>query len=555
MSNIFYNINCRSSIPESSQKPSTSKTLGRPRGHPIKALTQSKKDLNLSEEDSDDSTEITGKKTKINNFSSLKKVKSQESFNNSSNVRQNHVENNNIQQTLSNPSHRNWSFEPHKYDQNVKENAVASLAENHQQQSNSILGVSDRISKEKQKFFRFSVFNIERKSKFEMKNTKKLLKQRNDDNATNEQANLSSKSSGQDKYAFTSNSDSSCDTNKIKHNKFKNNSSNNSNNNSRQPLKISTSKKLNNNNNSSNLKGLETPHISSDEESQSSCCSSDNESSSASSTSSDSSSDSDDSSLNRESNPTPFNIGSSNQSFKTDTISTMNVFACINSRELLNSSKKSNCWSSLPFVENQKLDTLHKLQNASSSRSFGFSSSSTTIGNDIWGFAAEAKKTTNVFNTGSETKSSEDTYSDHRINIVKPNSSSSNIHPQNLSAALRKRLLRNPNEYFVKSRRTTTLMNNNFIASSDEEANPLSPSKLFKKAVTYKKFDIFSNKCLLMGANHGQNDAKNLNTSYEMDNSNQSTIKCSQSPYKDNNQFDLGKNSKESYNIPLKKNI
>ncbi|CAH1719427.1 unnamed protein product [Chironomus riparius] len=279
-----------------------------------------------------------------------------------------------------------------------------------------------------------------------------------------------------------------------------------------------------------------------DEESQSSCCSSDNESSSASSSSSDSSSDSDDSSLNKELNPSPF-IGS-NQSFKTDTISTMNVFACINSRELLNSSKKSNCWSSLPFVENQKLDTLHTLKNTSSSRFFGFSSSSTTIGNDIWGFAAEAKKTTiKVFNTGSETRSSEDTYSDYKNNIVKTNSSSSNIHPQNtLSAALRKRLLRNPNEYFVKSRRTTTLMNNNFIASSDEEANPLSPSKLFKKAVTYKKFDILSNKCLLMGANHGQNDAKNLNTSYEMDNSNQSTNKCSQSPYKsDNNQFDLDK--------------
>lgn len=535
---------CRSSLPESAQKTSTSKPLGRPRGHPIKALTQSKKDLNLSEEESDDSTEITGKKSKITNLSSIKKAKSQESFNNSSNVRQNHVENNNIQQSLSNASHRNWPFEPHKYDQNVKENAVTSLAENHQQQSSSILGVSDRISKEKQKFFRFSVFNIERKSKFEMKSSKKLLKQRYDDNAPNEQTILSSKSSGQDKYAFTSNSDSSCDS-KIKRNKIKNYSKNNS---RQPPLKISTTKKLNNN--TSNLvKGHQTSHISSDEESQSSCCSSDNESSSASSSSSDSSSDSDDSSLNKESNPMPF-IGS-NQSFKTDTISTMNVFACINSRELLNSSKKSNCWSSLPFVENQKLDTLHKLQNASSSRSFGFSSS-TTIGNDSWGFAAEAKKTINVFNTGSETRrSSEDTYSDYKNNIVRPNSSSSNIHPQNkISAALRKRLLRNPNEYFVKSRRSTTLMNNNFIASSDEEANPLSPSKLFKKAVTYKKFDILSNKCLLMGANHGQNDAKNLNTSYEMDNSNQSTIKCSQSPYKDNNQFDLGKNSKESYNIP-----
>ncbi|XP_070493159.1 histone acetyltransferase KAT6A isoform X2 [Chironomus tepperi] len=51
----------KSSLPESGQKPSTSKTLGRPRAHPIKALTQSKKDLNLSEEESDDSTEITDK--------------------------------------------------------------------------------------------------------------------------------------------------------------------------------------------------------------------------------------------------------------------------------------------------------------------------------------------------------------------------------------------------------------------------------------------------------------------------------------------------------------
>ena len=110
--------------------------MGRPRVHPIKALTQSKKELDLSDEESDiESTEITGKKSKINNLSSIKKAKSQETLNNSSNVRQNNVDNN-IQHSSNYALHKNWPFEPHKYDQNVKENAVASLAENHQQQSN-----------------------------------------------------------------------------------------------------------------------------------------------------------------------------------------------------------------------------------------------------------------------------------------------------------------------------------------------------------------------------------------------------------------------------------
>lgn len=513
--------------------------------------------MELSEDESDaDDNELSGnKKSKFNNLNLMrKKVKSRDTLlkNNSSNLRQN----SNADSSVKNSSNHtnmyktNWPVvEPNNTcDPIVKENAVASLAENHQQQSNSsILGVSDRISKEKQKFFRFSVFNIERKSKFDEKNSKKrLLKQHHDDKIKPPTKSLSEED---DKYAFTSNSDSSCDNTKIKR-KFKPNSITNNSNNKNNSKNITQSSSklttrtydtLRTNAKSNNIY---TPHISSDDEDSSCCSSGENESSSASSSSSESTSSSTDdgSSLNNQqhSNLLPsYQVDSNQTSLKTDAINTMNVFACINSREFLNTDKKSNCWASLPFVENQRLESFHskKQQNQPSSRSFGFSS---TLGNDVWGFAAVAQKPVNVFNSNIIETTKVKSVDNYKLSNDKNLNSS-------LSTTLRKPFLRHPNEYFVKSRRKTTLMNNNVIASSDEEATPLSPSKLFKKAVTYKKFDIFSNKCLLMGANnHGQNDDKILNTSYEMDNSNQSTIKCSQSPYKDNNQFDLGKNSNES---------
>lgn len=496
-------------------------------------MIQPKKNLELSDDGSDaDDNDTTGKKSKLISLNRRKNSKKQETIKNSSNLRQSHIDN----QSSNISSFKSWSAaEPQKSDQKVKDNAsIASSADiNQQQQNSSFLGVSDRISKEKQKFFRFSVFNIERKSKFDEKKTKRKLG-KNSSNVATDQAKSSSKPSGQDKYEFTSNSDSSCDT-KIKH-KSRNNSIGKFDRPQHKNLPASLSKKP-----YGARKNRKEAVTSTDEESQSSCCSSDNETSSVSSTSTDSTSSSTDASSSHQQDLAMSSYVGSSQSFKTDTINTMNVFACINSREFLNSEKKSNCWSSLPFAENQKLDTFQKQKQTPMSRSFGFSS---TLGSDIWGFAAVAQKPVNVFDSASETK----TISEYCCSTSDNASSSLNSFHNNkhsLPSTLRKRLLKHPNEYFVKSRRSTTLMNNNVINSSDEEATTLSPSKLFKKAVTYKKFDTFSSKCLLMGAN-GQNEAKILNTSYEMDNSNQSTNKCSQSPYTDNNQFDLGKNSNES---------
>jgi hypothetical protein len=438
-----------------------------------------------------------------------------------------------------------------------------SMLLEHQQQnvnsnSNS-LGASDRISKEKQKFFRFSIFNSDRKSRDAKSSHKNDLKSTSS-SSSKASPNLSSSANGHDKYEFVSSSDSETEKNR-KCNDSKKKSSVGGNEKSSQKL-LKSSAKSKNASNLNNIKLKSKLFVASSDEnnSNSSCCSSDDDDdSSCESTSSfsETSSDENQSTANemRASNLNKIQKSNKYSDNRTEAINTLNVFACINSRDLDSSLKQSNCWT-VPFVNNNEKQTelLFRKNVGSESSPFGTSSKAK---NEVWGFAAEAKKECNIFNAENNSCS----YS--KNDLRKPFTSlpdsiklsdraktcvDANFDMNRKVANTRKHLL--ANEYFARNRRKTTLMHNNAIRSSDDELkNDLSPSKMFQKAVNYKRFDknaAIAKKLDTNVQNNGEQNALHNNVPYESDHdiepiANESTIKHSQSPYNNNNHNDLGK--------------
>lgn len=333
----------------------------------------------------------------------------------------------------------------------------SKLAETLRQQQHHLLGESDRMSKEKQKFFRFSAFNSERRSK---------------------------QPAGEpiDKYKFVSSSSDSepiCDKSSLL-----------------------SRKKSNNNNtllsNKNNLVGSRKGgklRKSSD----SSCCSSDDDSSGSSS--SDSSSSSDDSKSNSSNSSSSFTSGGHTvkkfeELNKAETlINTKNVFAYINSRELNSNVQlpvlnKSYCWTSLPFLQ-MNSGSATPFQNPTSSFQGSFGQpSSQKLESDVWGFAAEAKKPLNIFTASdSENRQNHSQTDDSDCDV--PLSQRRKRHKAHKNRQRHKATVpaRYNNSEFFKSTRKTTLLKNNMIMSSDDEAQ-LSPSKMVQKAINYKKYDL-----------------------------------------------------------------
>lgn len=533
------------------------KSTVRSRVHPVKALSNK---IQSDENDEDDANDVADSDTNENveNFGkksiffykndNIIKHKKEVIVTKSSGTRQkkmvrNCINENQFSKAIAMPITHHQKLN----EDSVKETSNSSAAE-HQQQNINPLSVSDRMSKEKQKFFRFSVFNSERKSKF-LKNTK-LSK--NDIRSANDEflkSHSSTKLDENDKYAFVSSSDSEndqkkdCDNKKSKvERKIKNIEWP-----AKEKYKLKEKSKIKEKNES------KKSNLTSEDETLSTCCSSDEEesvstSASITSSSSGTSTSSDDSSSTGNTCNSSRKKNAIRLTDKTDAINTMNVFACINSRDLENSKKKSNCWTALPFIKNQQSDSLFKVKSFVKSKSFGLNPK---VNNEIWGFAAEAKKDVNIF-------SSDSLVLNNSCTLKKSSSKFSKKFPEDVlslaSSKIRGHML--ANEYFATNRRTTTLMNNNSILSSDDEAKQLSPSKMFKKAVNYKKFDNnkLYNKKLIMDPNindakSGQFDHKPVKVHCEVDkepNSNESTIKHSQSPYNHNNQFDMGKNYTES---------
>ncbi|CAO1407928.1 unnamed protein product [Diamesa tonsa] len=359
----------------------------------------------------------------------------------------------------------------------------------HQQQPHNqqqYLGVSDRMSKEKQKFFRFSVFNSERKAKVASSSSKSK------NSISNTNSNL-----------LNSSSQGSSREIKVKNRKEK-----------AMRSKANTSNTQNKQHNSS--------------EDESTCCSSEGESDASSSDSDSTSSDSSSSSSGSKSSSTANSSYSSeheNNSKKMDAlnraesiINNKNVFAYINSRELSQSSSqgRSNCWTSLPlFKDNQsssQSDSLFKKQRSTLQKSFG---AGTKNENEVWGFAAEAKKSVNIFTNSDSERGSQrpnnmsEIESDCEMSLLSLRSAStlSKNHRRNAGDA-GSSLSKAAHEYQFMKRRTTTLCKNNTIMSSEDDTKELSPSKMVKKAVNYKKFDnnALNNQKLIMDHNSNGED-------------------------------------------------
>lgn len=458
--------------------------------------------------------------------------------------------------------------------------AFQSSAERQQQNppSTSSLGVSDRMSKEKQKFFRFSVFNSERKSK--SVDGKKPPK--GSQNSNKSKANHKHLSNGigdasggtYDKYKFVSSSDSENEREIICDKIIKARG---------RPLGKKTlaaraaaaeaiqAKARTKLKTKDKEKSNKQQHLTSD----SSCCSSDGGESGSSSDSSTSSSGSSSSSSgsstsNNSSCSTPAedsNAAKASLANKAESINTMNVFACINSRELSSQTKRPPyCWTSMPSVISE---SLFKKQ-STKTKSFG---SSGRNENEVWGFAAEAKKSLNIFtNSDSESRTHQTNFSgtesDCRMSMLSMGSASFARHRPSRGvrdsvstrlnhqlpslAAFSRNNSKIASDYLLSNRRTTSLMRNNAIMSSDDDAaKELSPSKMFQKAVSYKKFDnnTLNNKKLIMdtslnGAKYGcdERPVKEPSKPVGLIESSESA-KQSQPPYNNNsnNQSDLGK--------------
>ncbi|CAO1398382.1 unnamed protein product [Diamesa hyperborea] len=353
----------------------------------------------------------------------------------------------------------------------------------HQQQPHNqqqYLGVSDRMSKEKQKFFRFSVFNSERKTKVASSSSKSK------NSISNTNSNL-----------LNSSSQGSSREIKVKNRKEK-----------AMRSKANTSNTQNKQQNSS--------------EDESTCCSSEGESDASSSDSDSTSSDSSSSSSGSKSSSTANSSYSSeheNNSKKMDAlnraesiINNKNVFAYINSRELSQSSSqgRSNCWTSLPlFKDNQsssQSDSLFKKQRSTLQKSFG---AGTKNENEVWGFAAEAKKSVNIFTNSDSERGSQrpnnmsEIESDCEMSLLSLRSASTLSKNHRRKGDAGSSLSKAAHEYQFMKRRTTTLCKNNTIMSSDDDTKELSPSKMVKKAVNYKKFDnnALNNQKLIMDHN------------------------------------------------------
>lgn len=632
-----------------SPKTGTGNPVGRPRIHPIKTpISQTPKPLKLAStvtkplaaysDESDnnvDDQDVPGKKSKINpktnqkflnntqssrnnKYNNIMLIKNEQIVSNSSSLKQlknqlNHLDSSiNSKPLLSIPppvTHQFSSVTP-------SSTLHPSAAERQQQNTSTALGVSDRMSKEKQKFFRFSVFNSERKSKIGSNNTKQAMSNLNNNNNSNNNNNNGHKivngindamsitsSSAYDKYKFVSSSDSEneqsakiiCDskTNKVKGRLSTaaalmgslKKSSGGGKTKILQANSVRDAKpKSNKAKEKGKLKLLSAKRHSSDDDS--SCCSSDDDETESSSDTSSSSSDSSTSSTGSSSS---VNSSSSNdkgmsknatkpssQTNKTESINTMNVFACINSRELANQANRPFCWTSMPFSKGQQTESLFKRKSSTFSKSFG--TSSTRAENEVWGFAAEAKKTINIFtNSDNESRTQHmsnfsGTESDCQMSLLSLGSSSARVSSRLSRSnrdAVSSRYQFNPhmslvggnlrknnnaklaNDYMFANRRTMTLMRNNTIMNSDDDdgRKQLSPSKMVRKAVNYKKFDnnTLNNKKLIMDTslNGGFNDRvvkEPSATTTALPGTLEST-KHSQPPYNNNtiNPSDMGK--------------
>lgn len=189
----------------------------------------------------------------------------------------------------------------------------------------------------------------------------------------------------------------------------------------------------------------------------------------------------------------------------------------------------------MPFSGSQQSDSssLFKTQPANFYNPFGLASRNEC--DNTWGFAAEAKKAVNIFNSNSDSEKSRKTKSNKQ--------STSALNKSSSMLAVTNKLSKHKlaNEYFAINRRTTTLMRNNTIMSSDDDAKHLSPSKMFRKAVNYKKFDNhkLNNKKLIMDPN--ASDGLGADNPVKADSNLKNEL--SQSPYHNskNNHLELGK--------------
>lgn len=584
--------------------------VGRPRIHPIKTPTSRPPKIPLTmppgplsdESDENDELDVPGKKSKTNprnnqkslnskptnknsNYNNIMLIKNEQIVSNSSSLKQlkaqYHLASSLNSKALTPVTHQQLMLD---------EASITSAADRQQQNPSSTtttstpLGVSDRMSKEKQKFFRFSVFNSERKaksvdgqsgqqSKSSLNNNKSKNNNNNHKVTTNGIGTGDASAGTYDKYKFVSSSDSEhdrdtiCDKTKAKA-KGKSVSAD----------KPETGRKSNHvkdktkKDKGKSRQKQSASHLTSDD---SSCCSSDGEDTGSSSDSSTSSTGTSSSSSDSSSsaNSSCSSAGEGNQNSpskaslanKAESINTMNVFACINSRELTSQTKRPPyCWTSMPFAKSQQSESLFKKQ-STKSKSFGANNRSE---NEVWGFAAEAKKSLNIFtNSDSESRthrmsnfsgtesdcqmsllSLSSTNARNRISRSDRDAGSSRFTNQMplLAPHLRKNLLSN--------NRTTTLMRNSTIMSSDDDARQLSPSKMFRKAVNYKKFDnnTLNNKKLIMdtslnGAKYGCDDrpVKEPDSNKDpIEPSSEPTPKQSQPPYNNNTNnlsTDMGK--------------
>jgi trimeric autotransporter adhesin len=600
--------------------------VGRPRIHPQKtplsSTTTSIKEkkqqqpvftpslMDDSDEENEDEPDVPGKKLKSNTKNNQKSLNSTSSkYNNIMLIKNEQIVSNSSSinslnsltlksKNLSTVTHLNQTLNDSS---SVTSVSSPSVAERQQQNPNTQGDVSDRMSKEKQKFFRFSVFNSDRK------HVKQISPScgNNNDNDSHVTSNGSIKSDAVvagafDKYKFVSSSDSENEKVCDKKNKMakgrvvaltkKTNSTNSSTTQLKPSPPTSTSPNHKSilastattsnshtticddvdNKNSTTTKKQQTStklkqkRTKSKLSSDSSCCTSGSGSSSGSSSSSDNdegSSTSSTSTTTHTMSKISSNSTKTSLTNKTETINTMNVFAAINSRELMMSQKGSKekernssyCWtSSVPFNE--------KSQQKKSSSSTTFGDATKSRRNEVWGFAAEAQKSLNIFNTNSDSESRvattqclsnfSGTESDCHMSLLSMSSSTKN------NNAITRRLSRSnrdahqllPSLNHRPKQRTTTLMRNNTIMSSDDDAKQqLTPSKLVRKAVNYKKFDntsAMNNKKLIMdaslnGAKYGSDDRPvkeptESTSSSNHDQMSQSSSTHSQPPYNNN---------------------
>lgn len=416
--------------------------------------------MNTDESDNNEELDVPGKKSKTNPRNNQKSLNSTPS-NRVSNSNYNNIMLIKNEQIVSNSSSIKKSSSACR---SVTHQVLdESVAERRQQQNPSSLGVSDRMSKEKQKFFRFSVFN-KAKSKGSVNN--------------------SSNHNGVDAYKYVSSSDSEREVICDKAGKSKG-------------KMIAGSRK-------SKTKSKKGKTRSS----ESSCCSSDGESGSSSGSSSSTSGSTSDTSSSSSSSCTNESPKTSLAN-KAESINTMNVFACINSRELTSQTKRPpSCWA----LPTDSSESLFKKK----SRTFADRQE-----NEVWGFAAEAKKSLNIFDASdseSRTRNFSGTESDGRLSLLSLDTrhrlSRGNRDAESSRFTQMPLKRTTASEFVLANRRTTTLMRNNAIMSSDDDAkHQLSPSKLFRKAASYKQFDnnALNNKKLIMdtslnGAKYGSDE-------------------------------------------------